>query len=169
MLAEADASHVPIKVLSMPVPLPPFLRIYWHERYHHDAPIRLPRKVFVKLFRARGSGSLSSVKMLALFAARIALQSHHNQLQTKRSEWRLLAHTEDPQRRAGIVSYLRDIRSARAPTGVGVDSIHCGLEPVILLHQCYYFRRRTCGRAATISAAAALRSRKCWWIMCSIV
>ena len=37
----------------MPVPLPPFdLRIYWHERYHHDAPIRWLRIVFVELFRA---------------------------------------------------------------------------------------------------------------------
>jgi DNA-binding transcriptional LysR family regulator len=54
MLATAYASHVPIKVLAMPVPVPPFdLRIYWHERYHHDAPIRWLRKVFVELFRTR--------------------------------------------------------------------------------------------------------------------
>jgi DNA-binding transcriptional LysR family regulator len=54
MLAEAYACHLPIKVLSMPVPIPPFdLRIYWHERYHHDAPIRWLRKGFVELFRAR--------------------------------------------------------------------------------------------------------------------
>jgi DNA-binding transcriptional LysR family regulator len=55
MLAQAYASHVPIKVLSMPVPIPAFdLRIYWHERYHHDPPIRWLRKAFVGLFRARG-------------------------------------------------------------------------------------------------------------------
>jgi len=54
MLAEAYASHLPIKVLSMPVPIPPFdLRIFWHERYHHDAPIRWLRKCFVELFRAQ--------------------------------------------------------------------------------------------------------------------
>jgi DNA-binding transcriptional LysR family regulator len=56
MLAEAYASQVPIKVLAMPVPLAPFdLRIYWHERYHHDAPIQWLRKVFVELFRTRGA------------------------------------------------------------------------------------------------------------------
>jgi DNA-binding transcriptional LysR family regulator len=56
MLAEAYASHVPIKVLAMPVPIVPFdLRIYWHERYHHDAPIQWLRKVFVELFRTRAS------------------------------------------------------------------------------------------------------------------
>jgi DNA-binding transcriptional LysR family regulator len=55
MLAEAYESHVPIKVLPMPVPIAPFdLRIYWHERYHHDAPIRWLRKVFVDLFRTSG-------------------------------------------------------------------------------------------------------------------
>jgi DNA-binding transcriptional LysR family regulator len=52
-LAEAYASHLPIEVLAMPVPVPPFdLRIYWHERYHHDAPLRWLRRVFVELFRA---------------------------------------------------------------------------------------------------------------------
>jgi DNA-binding transcriptional LysR family regulator len=56
MLAEEYASHVPIKVLPMPVPVPPFdLRIYWHDRYHHDAPIRWLRKVFVELFRSGGA------------------------------------------------------------------------------------------------------------------
>jgi len=57
-LAEAYASHVPIKVLPMPVPIPPFdIRIYWHERYHNDPPIRWLRKVFIDLFRTRGSAS----------------------------------------------------------------------------------------------------------------
>jgi DNA-binding transcriptional LysR family regulator len=51
-LAEAYETHVPIKVLPMPVPVAAFdLRIYWHERYHHDAPIRWLRKAFVSLFR----------------------------------------------------------------------------------------------------------------------
>jgi DNA-binding transcriptional LysR family regulator len=56
MLAEEYASHVPIRVLPMPVPISPFdLRIYWHERYHHDASIRWLRNVFVELFRTRGA------------------------------------------------------------------------------------------------------------------
>jgi DNA-binding transcriptional LysR family regulator len=58
MLAEEYVSHVPIKVLPMPVPVPPFdLRVYWHERYHHDAPIRWLRNVFVELFRVRARSS----------------------------------------------------------------------------------------------------------------
>lgn len=52
MLADAYKTHVPIKALPMPVPIAPFdLRIYWHERYHYDAPIRWLRKAFVDLFR----------------------------------------------------------------------------------------------------------------------
>lgn len=52
MLAEAYETHVSIRVLPMPVPLAPFdLRIYWHERYHHDAALRWLRKAFVDLFR----------------------------------------------------------------------------------------------------------------------
>ena len=62
MLAEAYASHLPIKVFAMPVPIPPFdLRIYWHERYHHDAPIRWLRNAFVELFRTRGTARSKSV------------------------------------------------------------------------------------------------------------
>jgi DNA-binding transcriptional LysR family regulator len=62
MLAEAYASHLPIKVFALPVPIPSFdLRIYWHERFHHDAPVRWLRNAFVELFRARGSARRKSI------------------------------------------------------------------------------------------------------------
>src|SRR5262245_57234435 len=53
-LAQAFVSHVPIKVLPLPISIPPFdIRIYWHERYHHDPALCWFRTAFVKLFRAR--------------------------------------------------------------------------------------------------------------------
>jgi DNA-binding transcriptional LysR family regulator len=53
-LAEAFVSHVPIKVLPLPISIPPFdIRIYWHERYHHDPALRWFRTAFVKVFRAK--------------------------------------------------------------------------------------------------------------------
>jgi DNA-binding transcriptional LysR family regulator len=53
-LAEAFVSHVPIKVLPLPISIPPFdIRIYWHERYHHDPALCWFRTAFVKLFRDR--------------------------------------------------------------------------------------------------------------------
>ena len=53
-LAEAFVSHVPIKVLPLPISIPPFdIRIFWHERYHHDPALRWFRTAFVKLFRAK--------------------------------------------------------------------------------------------------------------------
>jgi DNA-binding transcriptional LysR family regulator len=53
-LAEAFVSHVPIKVLPLPISIPPFdIRIYWHERYHHDPALRWFRTEFVKLFRTK--------------------------------------------------------------------------------------------------------------------
>lgn len=62
MLAEAYASQLPIKVFATPVPIPPFdLRIYWHERYHHDAAIRWFRTAFVELFRTQGTARSKSV------------------------------------------------------------------------------------------------------------
>jgi DNA-binding transcriptional LysR family regulator len=55
MLADAYKTHAPIKALPMPVPVAPFdLRIYWHERYHHDSSIRWLRKAFINLFRNGG-------------------------------------------------------------------------------------------------------------------
>jgi DNA-binding transcriptional LysR family regulator len=53
-LAQAFVSHVPIKVLPLPISIPPFdIRIYWHERYDHDPALCWFRTAFVKLFRAR--------------------------------------------------------------------------------------------------------------------
>jgi DNA-binding transcriptional LysR family regulator len=53
-LAETFVSHVPIKVLPLPIPIPPYdICIYWHERYHHDPPLRWFRRAFVKLFHAK--------------------------------------------------------------------------------------------------------------------
>jgi DNA-binding transcriptional LysR family regulator len=53
-LAEAFVSHVPIKVLPLPISVPPFdIRIYWHERYHHDSALCWFRTAFIKLFRVK--------------------------------------------------------------------------------------------------------------------
>jgi DNA-binding transcriptional LysR family regulator len=53
-LAETFVSHVPIKVLPLPIPIPPYdIHIYWHERYHHDPPLRWFRRAFVELFHAK--------------------------------------------------------------------------------------------------------------------
>jgi DNA-binding transcriptional LysR family regulator len=50
-LAEAFVSHLPIKVLPLPISIPPFdIRVYWHERYHHDPALSWFRKAFVDLF-----------------------------------------------------------------------------------------------------------------------
>jgi DNA-binding transcriptional LysR family regulator len=41
-------------VLPLPISIPPFdIRIYWHERYHHDPALRWFRTAFVKVFRAK--------------------------------------------------------------------------------------------------------------------
>jgi DNA-binding transcriptional LysR family regulator len=51
-LAEAFVSHLPIKILRPPISIPPFdIRLYWHERYHHDPGLAWFRKAFVDLFR----------------------------------------------------------------------------------------------------------------------
>ena len=56
MFADIYAPHVPIKVLPLPVPIPPFdLSVYWHERYHDDASNRWLRQAFVDIFRTRGT------------------------------------------------------------------------------------------------------------------
>jgi DNA-binding transcriptional LysR family regulator len=50
-LAEAFVSHLPIKVLPLPISIPPYdIRVYWHERYHHDPALIWFRKAFVDLF-----------------------------------------------------------------------------------------------------------------------
>jgi DNA-binding transcriptional LysR family regulator len=53
-LAQAFVLHAPIKVLPLPISIPPFdIRIYWHERYHHDPATRWLHAAFVSLFRAK--------------------------------------------------------------------------------------------------------------------
>jgi DNA-binding transcriptional LysR family regulator len=50
-LADAFATRVPIKVLPLPVSIPPFdVCIHWHERYHQDPAIRWMRRAVVELF-----------------------------------------------------------------------------------------------------------------------
>jgi molybdate transport repressor ModE-like protein len=50
-LAASVAAHVPIKVLQPPVHIPPFdIRMYWHERYHHDPANRWMRRILVTLY-----------------------------------------------------------------------------------------------------------------------
>ena len=50
-LASAFAARVPIKVLPLPVAIPPFdVCLHWHERYHNDPGIRWMRRAFVGLF-----------------------------------------------------------------------------------------------------------------------
>jgi DNA-binding transcriptional LysR family regulator len=51
-LAKAFAQLVPIKILRPPVPLRPYdIRVYWHERFHHDPANRWFRRALVQLFR----------------------------------------------------------------------------------------------------------------------
>jgi DNA-binding transcriptional LysR family regulator len=51
-LADTYGQHLPIKVLPTPIPMPAFdIRLFWHERYHHDPPHRWFRQVFVDLFQ----------------------------------------------------------------------------------------------------------------------
>jgi len=51
-LAQAFARFEAIKILSVPVSIPPYaVNVYWHERYHHDPPNQWFRGMFVKLHR----------------------------------------------------------------------------------------------------------------------
>jgi DNA-binding transcriptional LysR family regulator len=53
-LARAFSRLVPIKILRPPVPLKPYdIRIFWHERFHHDPANRWLRRALVQLFRER--------------------------------------------------------------------------------------------------------------------
>jgi DNA-binding transcriptional LysR family regulator len=53
-LAEAFVSHVPMKVLPLPISIPPFdIRIYWHERYEQDPALRWFRRAFIELFHVK--------------------------------------------------------------------------------------------------------------------
>jgi molybdate transport repressor ModE-like protein len=50
-LAASVAALVPIKVFQPPVHIPPFdIRMFWHERYHHDPANRWMRRILVNLF-----------------------------------------------------------------------------------------------------------------------
>jgi DNA-binding transcriptional LysR family regulator len=50
-LADAFATRVQIKILPLPVSIPPFdICIYWHERYHRDPAIRWIRRGVVEFF-----------------------------------------------------------------------------------------------------------------------
>jgi molybdate transport repressor ModE-like protein len=50
-LGASVAAHVPIKVFLPPVHIPPFdIRMYWHERYHHDHANRWMRRILVNLY-----------------------------------------------------------------------------------------------------------------------
>jgi DNA-binding transcriptional LysR family regulator len=51
-LADAFVARVPIKGLPTPVPIPSsHIRMFWHERYHHDPAVSWLRRSFVNLFR----------------------------------------------------------------------------------------------------------------------
>jgi DNA-binding transcriptional LysR family regulator len=51
-LAQAFTGFEAIKILPVPVSIPPYdINIYWHERYKHDPPNQWFRSMFVKLHR----------------------------------------------------------------------------------------------------------------------
>jgi len=51
-LADAFAKLVPIKVMEPPMRIPEYeIRVYWHERYHHDAANRWLREQFIRMFQ----------------------------------------------------------------------------------------------------------------------
>jgi DNA-binding transcriptional LysR family regulator len=51
-LAQAFARFEAIKILPVPVPTPSIdIKIYWHERYHHDPPNQWFRSISIKLLR----------------------------------------------------------------------------------------------------------------------
>jgi DNA-binding transcriptional LysR family regulator len=50
-LAEVFARLVPLKVMQPPIRIPAYdIRVYWHERYHHDAANRWLREQFIRMF-----------------------------------------------------------------------------------------------------------------------
>jgi len=51
-LAQAFARSVSIKILPVPVAIPPIdINMFWHERYHHDPTNKWFRDAFMRLFR----------------------------------------------------------------------------------------------------------------------
>ena len=54
-LGAAVAQHMQVDVHPMPVATPAFpIKMYWHDRYHHDPPLLWLRRVFIELFASRG-------------------------------------------------------------------------------------------------------------------
>jgi DNA-binding transcriptional LysR family regulator len=54
-LADAVATHLPIKVFDPPVPLPPYdIRMFWHERFHNDPASRWMRRQIVEVLHVSG-------------------------------------------------------------------------------------------------------------------
>jgi molybdate transport repressor ModE-like protein len=54
-LADAVAAHVPIKLFDPPMHVPPFdVRMFWHERFHHDPASRWMRRNLVALYHVSG-------------------------------------------------------------------------------------------------------------------
>jgi DNA-binding transcriptional LysR family regulator len=52
-LANAFATHLRLKILPPPVPLPKYdVKVYWHERFHRDPANVWLRQAFVQLFRS---------------------------------------------------------------------------------------------------------------------
>ena len=52
-LARTFALLVSLKVMAPPIPLPEFpIKVFWHERFHHDPGSQWLRRAFVRLFRA---------------------------------------------------------------------------------------------------------------------
>jgi DNA-binding transcriptional LysR family regulator len=51
-LATAFSRVATIKIMPLPVSIPSFdINVYWHERYHHDAPNQWFRSILVKVLR----------------------------------------------------------------------------------------------------------------------
>jgi molybdate transport repressor ModE-like protein len=61
-LAASVAAHLPIRILQPPVHIPPFdIRMFWHERYHHDPGSRWMRRVLLNLYHAAGESRTKGV------------------------------------------------------------------------------------------------------------
>jgi len=53
-LAQTFAACLPIAVLPLPIPIPPFdVSVYWHERYDRDPEVQWFRKTFTRLVRGK--------------------------------------------------------------------------------------------------------------------
>jgi DNA-binding transcriptional LysR family regulator len=55
-LANVFATHLRLKILEPPIPLPKYeVKVYWHERFHRDPANMWLRQAFVQLFRSNDS------------------------------------------------------------------------------------------------------------------